>query len=356
MLTCTKTIACAAAANAPPINPRALKLLSLDIYALGIYALGIYALGFYAAPGFVHGADSNFPTRPVRVIVPYSPGGSSDAVARIVSQKLGETFGQQFVIDNRPGAAGSLGRELVAKATPDGYTLLIGDSPHTINVHVLRHVPYDPIKDFTPITLLATAPQVLVINPGFAAQTLTEFIAAASAQPGRLNYGSGGSGSITHLTGELFKLAARVNIVNVPYKSIAIATIDVIGGQVQAAFPTVPGAAPHVRGGRLRALAISSAQRVTALADVPTFAESGLSGMIVTNWFGVFAPARLPPELLNKLHKSVIDAMQSPDVRARFSNLSLEISTTSPREFETHLKSELARWGEVVKAAGIRPE
>jgi tripartite-type tricarboxylate transporter receptor subunit TctC len=292
----------------------------------------------------------------VRVVVPYSPGGSSDTVARIVGQKLGDMLGQQFVIDNRPGASGSLGRDLVAKATSDGYTLLIGDSPHTINVHVLRHVPYDPIKDFTPITLLATAPQVLVINPGFPAQTLAEFIAAATAQPGKLNYGSGGTGSITHLTGELFKLAAHVNIVHVPYKSIAIAQTDVIGGQVQAAFPTTPGAAPHVRGGRLRALAVSSTKRVGALPEVPTFEESGVTGMIVTNWFGIFAPAGLPPERLAKLHKAVIDAMQSPDVRAKFANLSLEITTTSPREFEAHLKSELARWGKVVKAAGIKPE
>src|SRR4051812_8637376 len=229
---------------------------------------------FTAAAAFA--ADVNYPTRPVRVIVPYSPGGSSDAVARIVGQKLGELLGQQFVIDNRPGASGSLGREIVAKAAPDGYTLLIGDSPHTINVHVLRHVPYDPIKDFTPLTLLATAPQVMVINPNLPAQTLSEFIAAAKAQPGKINYGSGGSGSITHLTGELFKIAAAVNIVHIPYKSISVAQTDVIGGQVQAAFPTIPGATPHVRGGRLRALAISSTQRASALPEVPTFDESGV--------------------------------------------------------------------------------
>jgi tripartite-type tricarboxylate transporter receptor subunit TctC len=301
-------------------------------------------------------ADVSYPQRPVRVIVPYSPGGSSDTVARILGQKLGETFGQQFVIDNRPGASGSLGRDLVAKAAPDGYTLLIGDSPHTINVHVLKHVPYDPIRDFTPITLVATAPQVMVINPGFPAQTLAEFIAAANAQPGKINYGSGGTGSITHLTGELFKLAARVNIMHVPYKSIAIAQTDVIGGQVQAAFPTIPGAAPHVRGGRLRALGVTSTQRASALPEVPTFEESGVSGMIVTNWFGVFAPARLPQEVLAKLHKALIDAMHAPDVRAKFANLSLDVTASSSREFEAHLKSELARWGKVVKAAGIKPE
>ena len=320
------------------------------------FAASILFAAAASSPTCVRAADSAYPVRPVRVIVPYSPGGSSDAVARILSQKLGETLGQQFVIDNRPGASGSLGRDIVAKATPDGYTLLIGDSPHTINVHVLRHVPYDPIKDFTPITLLATAPQVMVINPQLPAQNLGEFIALANAQPGKLNYGSGGTGSITHLTGELFKLAAKVNIVHVPYKSIAIATTDVIGGQVQAAFPTTPGAAPHVRSGRLRALAVSTTQRTTALPDVPTFEEAGVKDMIVTNWFGLFAPARLPAEVTSRLHKSVIDATQAPDVRTKFSNLSLDIQTTSPRDFEAHLKSELARWGKVVKAAGIKPE
>jgi tripartite-type tricarboxylate transporter receptor subunit TctC len=314
----------------------------------------IYVLA--VAPAHARDAQAAYPARPVRVIVPYSPGGSSDAVARILTQKLGETLGQQFVIDNRPGAAGTLGREIVAKASPDGYTLLIGDSPHTINVHVLRHVPYDPITDFTPVTLVATAPQVMVINPGVSAHTLAEFIALARAQPGKLNYGSGGSGSITHLTGELFKLAARVNIVHVPYKSIALAVTDVIGGQVQAAYPTVPGAAPHVKTGRLRGLGVTSTQRVSALPDVPTFVESGVAGMIVTNWFGVFAPARLPKDILARLHKAVLDALRAPEVRAKFDNLSLDISTTTPQEFEAHLKSELAKWGNVVKEAGIKPD
>jgi tripartite-type tricarboxylate transporter receptor subunit TctC len=299
---------------------------------------------------------ASYPVRPVRVVVPYSPGGSSDAVARILAAKLSESLGQQFIIDNRPGASGSLGRELVAKATPDGYTLLVGDSPHTINVHVLRHVPYDPIRDFTPITLLATAPQVLVLNPAFPAKTLKELIAAAKVQPGKLNYGSGGSGSITHLTGELFKLAARVDIVHVPYKSIAIAVTDVIGGQIPIAFPTMPGAVPHVRAGRLRGLAISSPKRSSVLAEVPTFDESGVPGMIVTNWFGVFGPAHLPRELLTKLHRSIVDIMHSADGRAKFTALSLDIAATTPQEFEGHLKAELEKWGKVVKAAAIKPE
>ena len=297
-----------------------------------------------------------YPVRPVRIIVPYSPGGSSDAVARILSAKLSEMLGQQFVIDNRPGASGSLGREIVAKAAPDGYTLLVGDSPHTINVHVLKHVPYDPIRDFTPITLIATAPQVMVLNPAYPAKTLKEFIAAAKSQPGKLNYGSGGSGSITHLTGELFKLAAGVDIVHVPYKSIAIAMIDVISGQIPLAFPTIPGATPHVKAGRLRGLAISSPKRSGMLPEVPTFDENGVSGMNVTNWFGLFAPANLPQELLAKLHKSAIDAIRAPDSSSRFSALSLDTAASTPQEFSAHLKAELDKWGKVVKAAGIRPE
>jgi tripartite-type tricarboxylate transporter receptor subunit TctC len=297
-----------------------------------------------------------YPMRPVRVIVPYSPGGSSDAVARILSAKLPETLGQQFIIDNRPGAAGSLGREIVAKAAPDGYTLLVGDSPHTINTHVLRHVPYDPIRDFTPITLIATAPQVMIIHPGVPAKNLKEFIALAASQPGKLNYGSGGSGSITHLTGELFKLATKVDIVHVPYKSIANAMTDVIGGQIPAAFPTTAGATPHVKAGRLRALGITSTKRSSMLPDVPTFEESGVSGMVVTNWFGAFGPARLPKDIVATLHKAIVDMLHSPDGRAKFGALSLDIAATTPQEFEAHLKAELQKWGRVVKAAGIKPE
>jgi tripartite-type tricarboxylate transporter receptor subunit TctC len=304
----------------------------------------------------VKDSSGAYPTRPVRVIVPYSPSGSSDTVARILSAKLAETLGQQFVIDNRPGAAGSIGREIVAKATPNGYTLLIGDSPHTINVHVLRHVPYDPIRDFTPISLLAAAPQVMVIHPGFPAKTLKEFVAAAAAQPGKLNYGSGGHGSITQFTGELFKLAARVDVAHVPYKSIAIAMTDVIGGQIPAAFPTLPGAVPHIKAGRLRGLGVTAAKRVSALPDVATFEESGLSGMLVVNWFGLFGPARLPKEIITRLHQSTVDVLGSPDGRVKFGALSLDIIASTPQQFDTHLRAELEKWGKVVKAAGIKPE
>ena len=338
-------------ASAPPL-PR--KFMPKAVAAM-VLLTGALAAPTAWAQQKTGADDASYPARPVRVIVPYAPGGSSDAVARILSGKLAEAFGQQFVIDNRPGASGSLGREIVVRASPEGYTLLIGDSPHTINVHVLKHVPYDPIRDFTPITLIATAPQVFVVNPNFSAKTLKEFVALASAQPGQINYGSGGSGAVTHLTGELFKLAAKVNIQHVPYRSIAIATADVIGGQITAAFPTIPGAVPHVRAGRLRALAVSSQKRAAALPDVPTFRESGVD-VLVTNWFGLFGPAKLPPVVVARLHKGVIDAVNSPDGQARFANLSLDVSTTTPPEFGKFLVSELQKWGQVVKAAGIKAE
>jgi tripartite-type tricarboxylate transporter receptor subunit TctC len=292
----------------------------------------------------------------VRVIIPYAPGGASDATGRVVAQKLSEALKQQFVIDNRPGASGSLGRELAARATPDGHTLLIADAPHTINVHVLKHVPYDPIKDFTAITLLASAPQALVIHPGMPYPLLKDFVAAANAAPGKFNYGSGGNGSITHLTGELFKLATRVNLTHVPYKSVGIATADVLAGQMHTAFPTLPGVVEHVRSNRLRALGVTAVKRVAPWPHVPTFEESGISGVIVANWFGVFGPAKLPPDRLAIVHKAVLDALNAADVRTKLNNLSLDINTMRPPEFETFLKVELEKWGKVVKAAGLRAD
>lgn len=301
-------------------------------------------------------AQQAYPSRPVRVIIPYAPGGASDATGRVVAQKLSETLKQQFVIDNRPGASGSLGRELAARAAPDGHTLLIADAPHTINVHVLKHVPYDPIKDFTAITLLASAPQALVIHPGMPYQHVKDFVAAANAAPGKFNYGSGGNGSITHLTGELFKLATRVNLTHVPYKSVGIATGDVLAGQMHTAFPTLPGVVEHVRGNRLRALGVTAVKRVAPWPNVPTFEENGISGVIVANWFGVFGPAKLPADRLAIVHKAVLDALNAADVRTKLNNLSLDINTMQPREFETFLKAELEKWGKVVKAAGLRAD
>jgi tripartite-type tricarboxylate transporter receptor subunit TctC len=335
-------------------NTRAERKLRSACFALIVATCGAAACA--AGDAHAQNAAGAYPVRPIRLIVPYAPGGASDATGRILGQKMGELLGQQFVIDNRPGAAGSIGREIAAKATPDGYTLLIADSPHTINVHVLRHVPYDPIKDFTPITLLASAPQTFIVNPAFPAKTVREFIALAQANPGKYNFGSGGRGSITFLTGELFKLAAHVNVVHVPYKSIGLATADVIAGHVQAAFPTAPGVVPHCRAGRLRCLAVTGTKRAPALPDVPTFEESGVSGMNVANWFGLFGPAGLAKPIVAKIHATAIAALHAPDVEAKLTSLSLDIKTDTPDQFLAYLRSELERWGKVVKAAGIKPE
>lgn len=299
--------------------------------------------------------NAQYPDRPIRFLVPYAPGGSSDAIGRIIGQKLGDALGQSLVIDNRAGAAGMIGRDLAAKAAPDGYTLLIGDAVHTINVHVLRNVPYHPVNDFTFITLIGLSPMVLAVHPS-GPRSLKDFIALAKSQPGRLNYGMGGTGSITHLTGELFKLAAQVNLVAIPYKSIGLAVNDLLGAQVQAAFPSLPPTVAHARAGRLRVLAVAAEKRASVLPEVPTFEESGVSGVVVSNWFGLMAPARLPATIVSRLHAEVVKAVQAPDIREKFSAMALETVASTPAEFKAMVEAELVRWGRVVKQAGIKPE
>lgn len=297
-----------------------------------------------------------YPVRPVRVIVPYSPGGSMDGVARILSARFPELLGQPMLIENRPGVAGVLGGELVAKSVPDGYTLLIDGSPLAINPHVLKEVRFDPLRDLTPISLLANAPNVLVVNPQFPARSVRELVASATLAPGSLTYGSGGAGTITHLTGELFKLAARVDLLHVPYKSIANATTDVLGGQIPMAFPVMPGVAPHIRAGRLRALAISSDRRSGALPDVATFVELGFQGVVVGNWFGLLGPARLPREIVGRLNKLAGDVVRSPEGQGTFASLGFDIIASTPEVFERQLRFDVDKWAGVVKAAGIKPE
>lgn len=300
-------------------------------------------------------ANAQYPNRPIRFVVPYAPGGSSDAVGRIIGNKLGEALGQSLVIDNRAGAAGMIGRDLAAKAAPDGYTLLISDAVHTINVHVLRQVPYHPVNDFTFITLVGLSPMMLAVHPS-GPHTVKELIALAKSQPGRLHYGMGGNGSITHLTGELFKLSAQVNLVSVPYKSIGLALTDLLGAQIQAAFPSLPGTVSHVRAGRLRVLAIAAEKRASVLPEVPTFEESGVPGIVVSNWFGLMGPARLPASIVSRLHAEVGKAVQASDTRDKFSAMALETVANTPAEFKTMVEAELVRWGRVVKQAGIKPE
>ena len=297
-----------------------------------------------------------YPSRPVRVIVPYSPGGSSDAVARVLSAKLAESLGQQFVIDNRPGAAGSLGREIVAKSAPDGYTLLIGDSPHTINTHVLKHVPYDPIRDFTPISLIATAPQVLVVHPGVAAKSVKELVAAAQAQPGKLNYGSGGNGTNTHLGGELFKSLAGVDVVHIPYKGAGAVLADLLSGQVQMLISAVATTLPHIKSGKLRALMVTDDRRAGALPDVPSAPEAGLPKMVMLFWAGYAVPAGTPAPIVERLHREFVAALASAETKKRFGDLSLDAVGNTPAQAAKLLDEEIQRWGAVIKAANIKAE
>ena len=300
-------------------------------------------------------ANAQYPARPIRFLVPYAPGGSSDAIGRIIGQKLGDALGQSLVIDNRAGAAGMIGRDLAAKAAPDGYTLLLSDAVHTINVHLLRKVPYHPVNDFTFVTLVGHSPMVLAVHPS-GAHSVKDLIALAKSQPGRLNYGMGGNGSITHLTGELFKLSAQVNLVSVPYKSIGLAVTDLLGAQIQAAFPSLPPTVAHARAGRLRVLAVAAEKRASVLPEVPTFEESGVSGVVVSNWFGLMGPARLPAMIVSRLHAELVKAMQAPEIREKFSAMALETVANTPVEFKAMVEAELVRWGRVVKQAGIKPE
>jgi tripartite-type tricarboxylate transporter receptor subunit TctC len=294
-----------------------------------------------------------YPSRPIRLVLPYAPGGTSDAIARILGQKMGENLGHSLVIDNRPGGSGTIGRDLTAKAVPDGYTLMLGDAVQTINVHVLPKLPYHPVRDFTFITLIGHAPMAMSIHPT-GPQTLKELIAQARSQPGRILYGMGGNGSITHLTGELFKLAAKVDIPAVPYKSIGLAINDLMGAQINIAFPTMPPIVAHVRAGRLRVLALSADKRASALPDVPTFAESGVAGVVVSNWFGLVGPARLPSAIVTKMREEAVRALQDPGVREKFNAMSLEIVANTAAEFHALVEADMVRWGQVVKQAGIR--
>ena len=299
----------------------------------------------------------DYPSKPIRLIVPYGAGGGSDFVGRLVGQKLTEQMGQSVVVDNRPGAASLLGTELAARAAPDGYTLLLADSGFTINPAYYKNTKYDPLKDFDAITVVAETPYVLVVNPALPyAGSLAEFIAAAKAQPGKLNIGSAGNGSGTHLSGELFKLRAGLDLAHVPYKSAGAAVADVVSGQIQSSMSSPPAAMTLIRAGRLKVLASAAASRTALLPDVPTFAELGVQGVHVTNWYSVMSVGGTPRPVLKRLHEELTRAIASPDMRERLAAGALEPAPNTPEEFRKMIAAELQRWGQVMKEAGIRQE
>ena len=296
----------------------------------------------------------DYPTKPVRFIVPYAPGGSSDVIARILGQKLNEALGQTFIVDNRPGAGSMIGTDIAAKSAPDGYTIILSDMPHTINPAVYSKVPYDPIKDFSPITVVGTSAMFLFTHPSVQAQTVKEFITLAKSQPGKIAIGSGGNGTTTHLSAELFQARAGIKLTHVPYKGAGPALVDVVAGQIPATFTSMATAAPHVKAGKLRVLAVTSVKRIPSLPEVPTFTESGVGDFVVEHWWGVLAPADVPKPIVAKLREAIVQAVNAPDVRERFAGLALQPTTNTPEQFRLLLESDVKRWAKVVKDTGVK--
>jgi tripartite-type tricarboxylate transporter receptor subunit TctC len=301
-------------------------------------------------------AWSQYPAHPVRFIVPSAAGGGTDIIARAVSLKLSEALGQQFVVDNRPGAGQMIGIELAAKAPPDGHTILMAASTLAINSVMYKKVPYDPLRDFAPITQAASLANVLVVHPSLPVKSLAELIAYAKARPGELNFASAGIGTSPQMSIELLKSMAGIDMVHIPYKGTAPGVVDLLAGQVKVMAPNVLTALPHIKSGKLRALAVTSGKRSQALPEVPTVAEAGLPGYDSTQWYGVLAPAGTPREIVARLHAEIVRALRDPEVGKRLEADGAEAVGSSPEEFSAFIRSETEKWAKVARAAGIKPE
>ena len=296
-----------------------------------------------------------YPAKPVRVVVPFAPGGGSDFTGRLIAQKLSERLGTQFIVENRAGAGGNLGASEVVKAPAGGYTLLIISASYTVNPSVYK-LSFDPVNDITPIIQISGGPYVVAVHPSVPAKTLAEFVELAKKDPQKLAYGSSGNGSIMHVASEYFLDSAKIRVLHIPYKGTGPALQDTIGGQVQLVFGAIPTTLPHVKAGRLRALAVTTAKRVQAAPDLPTVAESGYPGYEVTNWHGMVGPKGLPKDVLERLNREINEIIQSPDMKKHMETEGLEPAGGSPERFGEILKSEAARWAKVVKQAGIKVE
>lgn len=298
----------------------------------------------------------SYPSKPVRLVVPYTPGGGADTTARLIAPRLQEALGQTVVIDNKPGAGGSIGDDAVAKAAADGHTLLIGAFAHAVNPSLMGRMPFRTPEDFAPISLLVTVPELLVVTPSFPAKTVQELVAMAKAQPGKLSYASSGNGSAQHLAAELFRMRTGIDIQHVPYKGGSLAVADVAAGHVPFYFGNMSAALPQARGGKVRALAVTSPQRSPAAPEVPTMAESGVQGCEIFEWNALLAPAATPPDIVKRLHAEVAKVMAMEDIRAKFADLGAQAVGSNPEELAAFLKLEMAKWAEVVKAANVKIE
>ncbi|MEI6301513.1 MAG: tripartite tricarboxylate transporter substrate binding protein [Betaproteobacteria bacterium] len=298
-------------------------------------------------------AAQTYPNKPVKLIVTYPPGGSSDLMSRIVGQKLSELWGQQVIVESKPGAAGSIGMDFAARQAPDGYSFVVGNiGPAAVNP-LLSKVPYDVQKDFAPISLIATGPNVLVVNPGVNAKTLTELTALAKAGANKLNYGTSGPGSLSHLAGEMYKNLTKVEAVEVPYKGGILGVQDLVAGHIQYIFSDSLPAMAFIKSGRVRALCVTGAERYSILPELPPCAES-VPGLVGVNWWGIFMPAGVPKPIIDKFHADLVKVMQDPDLKKKFADLGVEAVSGTPGELDTFVKAEMAKYGKLIKEAGIK--
>lgn len=300
-------------------------------------------------------ADADYPNRPIRLISPFAPGGSSDSMARILAPELSRRLGQQVIVENRPGAGGNIGVDAVAKARPDGYTLVLASpGPVVVNVTLMDSLPYDPLKDLQPVSLVADLPIVLVAHPSVAANNVSELIALEKSRPGSMSFASAGTGTTMHLSGELLNMMAGTKLVHVPYKGAAPAMTDILGGQVQLGFVDLPAAAAHAKAGRVKMLAIGNPRRTRTAPELPTIAESGVPGYETGGWFGVIAPAGTPPAIVKRLHTEIAAVMNDPAVRERVLQIGIEPLATTPEEFASFIRAEIPKWKRVIEASKAR--
>ena len=303
-----------------------------------------------------HAFAQSYPNKPIKFVVGFAPGGATDVVGRLMAKKIGDALGQPIIIENRAGGSSNIGAEVVVRAAPDGYTFYVCAITSAINVSLFPKLPFDFAKDFEPVALFANVPNILVVHPSVPAKTVKELIDYARAQPGKLSYASSGAGTSIHLSAELFKMLAKVDMVHIPYKGSAPAITDMIGGQVQVMFDNMPSALPQVKAGKLRALAVTSAQRSPSAPDVPTMGEAGVPGFDVQSWFGLVAPKGTPKEIIARVNTEAVKALATADIKERFMDLGAVPAPMSPEAFGDFIRTEITRWGEVVKASGAKVE
>lgn len=338
-----------------PSTPRMTATPPHDPLRRRALAAGAGALAVALAPRLATAQTAAFPSKPVRLVVPFTPGGSTDILARAIGHKLGETWNQPVVIENKPGAGGNIGVEYVAKSPADGYTLVMGHiGTFAANPALYRRLPYDPIRDFAPITLVARVPNVLVVGPAVPAKTFGEFVAYAKANPGKVFYGSGGNGSAAHLATEYFRMRTGLDLQHVPYKGTGPALADLLSGQIGVVLTGAPPLMAHLKSGKLRALAVASPQRLAVLPDVPTIAESGYPGFSAVQWYGLFAPAATPRELVARLNRDAVAALLDPLVSERLASEGAEPVGDTPEEFGAFVKAEIELWGKVIRESGAK--